>query len=118
MNNMKKYYAVYKCPASVMANWMKTPEAERKAMEEKMKGEWSEWEAKNKSMIKGSAGLGKTKLVTGAGVSDIHNDLMMYTIVEAETPEAAAEIFKNHPHFQIPEATIEVMESNPLPGMQ
>jgi hypothetical protein len=41
---------------------------------------------------------------------------MLYSIVEAESHEAAAKIFENHPHLGIPQASIEVMEANPLSG--
>jgi hypothetical protein len=42
---------------------------------------------------------------------------MLYCIIEAETHEAAAKLFANHPHLGIPEASIEIMELNPLTGM-
>ncbi len=115
---MKKFYAVYKCPTSVIADWMKTPEAERKAMEDKMKGDWATWAAKVGGAVKETAGLGKTKTVSTAGVADTSNDLMMYSLVEAESAEAAAALFAGHPHLQIPQATIDIMEANTLPGMQ
>ncbi len=113
-----KFYAIYRAPQTVIEEWMKKPEEERKAEEQKMMGEWQVWAEKNKGMIVESAGLGKTKQVTGSGVADVKNDLMMYTIVEAETPEAAAEIFKGHPHLMIPGSTIDVMNSNIIPGTQ
>ena len=46
------------------------------------------------------------------------NDIMLYAIVEAETHEAAAKMFEGYPHLQIPQASIEVMEIHPLPGMK
>lgn len=39
---------------------------------------------------------------------------MMYSIVDAETPEDAAKIFEGHPHFGVPGATIEVMQINTI----
>lgn len=115
---MKKFFAIYRTPTSVIAKWMETPEAERKTMEAKMKTEWDAWQAAHALMVKETGGLGKTKHIALSGVSDTHNDLMMYSIVEAESPEEAAKIFEGHPHLQIPESTIEVMEANNLPGMQ
>jgi hypothetical protein len=41
----------------------------------------------------------------------------LYAIVEAESHEAAANAFKNHPHLTIPQASIEIMAINPLQGM-
>ncbi len=37
---------------------------------------------------------------------------MMYSFAEAESLEAAAAMFKNHPHFGIPGGWIEVMPVN------
>ena len=42
---------------------------------------------------------------------------MLYAIVQAESHDAAAAAFKGHPHLQIPEAAIEIMELNALPPM-
>jgi hypothetical protein len=41
-----------------------------------------------------------------------------YVIVEAESHEAAAQMFKNHPHFSIfPGEAVEIMECLPMPKM-
>lgn len=112
-----KFYAIYRAPQAVIAEWMQKPEAERKAEEQKMTAEWQEWARTHSSMITESAGLGKTKQVSASGVADVKNDLMMYTIVDAESAEAAAEIFTGHPHLAIPQATIDIMPANVIPGM-
>ena len=40
-----------------------------------------------------------------------------YVIVEAESHEAAAEMFADHPHFTIfPGDAVEIMECLPMPG--
>jgi len=116
---MKKFLVLYRAPVSVLEEWAKTDPAERKAMEEKMRGEWQKWTKENEGMLEGpGAGVGKTKRVTSEGTSDTKNDIMLYSTVEAESHEAAAKIFENHPHLGIPEASIEIMPINPLPGMQ
>ena len=63
------------------------------------------------------AGVGKTKRVTGQGTADTRNDIMLYAVVEAESHDAAARSFEGHPHLQIPQSSIEIMEINPLHGM-
>jgi hypothetical protein len=60
---------------------------------------------------------GKTKRVSSSGTSDTKNDIMLYSFVEAEPHEAAAKSFESHPHLQIPQSSIEVMEMRPLTGM-
>jgi hypothetical protein len=49
-------------------------------------------------------------------ISDIRNDVMLYAFVEAESHEAAAHMFEQHPHLQIPQSSIEVMEVRPMTG--
>ena len=115
---MKKFLVLYMAPAKVMEDWMKTPESERKAEEDKMKADWDEWMKTHGAKIKETAGAGKTKRVTKEGITDTKNDVMMFSLVEAETHEEVAEMFKNHPHFGIPEASIEIMPANYLPGME
>lgn len=71
--------------------------------------------AHTKMIISTDAG-GKTKRVTSSGVSDTRNDIILYSLVEAEFHEAAAKAFENHPHLQIPQASVEVMEIRPMGG--
>lgn len=111
---MQKYLVLYKCPVHVLDSWMQTPKEEMEREEQKMKQQWNEWSAKNAAHIVEVAGAGKTKSVNASGVSDIRNDIMLYSVVEVESHDAAAEIFKNHPHLQIPESTIEIMTINNL----
>lgn len=116
---MKKFLVLYRAPVQIIEQWMKTDPETRKVAEEKMQGEWQVWMSDHKSMLSGmTAGVGKTKQVSAAGTIDTKNDIMLYSMVEAESHEAAAAAFEGHPHFQIPGATIEVMPVNPLPGME
>jgi hypothetical protein len=75
--------------------------------------------ANQKSIVDGGAPLGKTKRVDQKGVSDARNDIGGYSVVEADSHDAAAKIFgKDHPHLQMmPGTWIEVTEIMPLPGM-
>lgn len=99
-------------PHSGLDEWMKLPEDERKAQEVKMQSDWNAWMAEHTDVVTDTAGVGKPKKVTESGVEDSRNDIMMYSFVEAESLEAAAEIFEGHPHFGIPGAWIEVMSIN------
>lgn len=107
-----KFFVTYQMPHAGLDEWMKLPEETRKAQETQMQNEWNAWMAAHANVITETAGVGKPKRVTAAGVEDARNDIMMYSFIEAETPEAAAEIFKGHPHFGIPGAWIEVMTVN------
>ncbi len=111
---MQKFLVHFIAPGSMMDEWMKTPQEEREAQEKKMKEEWGAWTGAHSDLIKETTGAGKTKKVTSEGVSDSRNDLMLYSIVEAESHEAAAKAFEGHPHFGIPGATIEVMTTRAM----
>jgi hypothetical protein len=51
------------------------------------------------------------------GVEGIRNALTAFTVVRAESHEAAAKMFERHPHFMLfPGDSVEVMECLPLPG--
>jgi hypothetical protein len=115
---MKKFLVTYLAPASVIDDWKKTEPAKRKQAEEKMQGEWKKWMGDHIGMFADTgAGVGRTKRVTNRGTTDTRNDIMLYAVVDAESHEAAAGAFEGHPHLQIPQSSIEVMEINPLQGM-
>lgn len=115
---MNEFLVLYRAPIAVLEEWMKKDPEERKNAEEKMKSEWDEWMRQHGKMIKETAGAGKTKRVAKDGIVDAKNDIMLFSIVEAESHEAAAELFKDHPHFGIPEASIEIMPVNHIPSAE
>ena len=107
-----KFFVTYQMPHEGLDAWMKLPETERKEQEGQMQSDWNAWMSDHTDAITETAGVGKPKRITGAEVVDARNDLMMYSFIEADSHEAAAEMFKDHPHFGIPGATIEVMSIN------
>jgi hypothetical protein len=107
---LKKFLVLYLVPDHVIANWAKTDPATKKAAEQKMQSDWQRWMSDHAKMITITEAAGKTMAVTSAGIGDIKNDIMLYSIVEAETHDIAAKAFANHPHLTIPESSIEVME--------
>lgn len=101
-------------PVAVIDEWMQKPEAERKDEEAKMKADWDAWTAAHTDTVLNTIALGKTKRVSASGVEDTRNDMMLSSYVQGESLEAVAEIFKDHPHFGIPGATIEIMDTRPM----
>jgi hypothetical protein len=80
-------------------------------------GKWEMWMKKNMASFADPGGpAGKTKQVAASGATDIKNDIGGYSIVQAESHEAAAALFADNPHFTMPGATVEVMEIMPMPG--
>ena len=106
---MNKFIVLFLAPATVMEEWMKTPQAERDPAEKKMREDWDEWMKSHSAMIKETNSGGKTKRITSDGVVDTKNDIMLYSIIEAESHEAAAKAFEGHPHLGIPQGSIEIM---------
>ena len=113
---MKKFLVLYMAPAAAFAEMMKTatPEMQQKGM-----AAWMAWMNANKaSLVDGGAPLGKTKRVDATGAKDARNDLGGYSIVQAESHDAAVKMFgKDHPHMMMPGGWIEVTEIMPVPGM-
>jgi hypothetical protein len=63
--------------------------------------------------------LGKTKRISKQGVADTRNNLAGFVVLQAESHDAAARLFLNHPHFTIfPGDGVEVMECLPIPGQK
>jgi hypothetical protein len=116
-DSKQKFMVLYMIPAAVMDDWVKTDPAVRQTAEQKMKDEWGTWMGRHGHMVLSSEAGGKTKRVTASGVADARNDIILYALVEAASHEAAAKAFENHPHLQIPQASIEVMAVRPTGGM-
>ena len=113
----QKFLVLYLIPASVMADWAKTDPTIRQAEEQKMQVAWRKWMGEHAKMNISTEAVGKTKRVTASGVSDTKNDIILCSFVEAESHDAAAKVFENHPHLQIPQSAIEVMSVRPMSGM-
>jgi hypothetical protein len=117
---MKKFLAIYIGTASSLegSEWYKMDEAKRKQLESSGIKAWGEWMMANQAAIVEQGGpLGKTKRTAAQGVSDIKNSMTGYVVIRAESHEAAAGMFKNHPHFTIfPGDSVEIMECLPIPG--
>jgi hypothetical protein len=116
---MKKFLAVYLGSEASMKKWEGLSEAARKEKEQAGMNGWMNWVNENKkSIVELGSPLGKTKLINPKGISDTKNALTAFTVVEAESHEAAAKLFLNHPHFSIfPGDSVEIMECLPIPGM-
>ena len=117
---MKKFLAIYIGTEDALkrSQWNELSEDKRKALEGSGINAWVEWGMTNAAAIVDQGGpLGKTKQVSPDGLADIQNLMTGYVIVQAESHEAAAKLFENHPHFAIfPGDSVEIMECLPLPG--
>lgn len=115
---MKNYLAVYTGSPAGRAEWDKLDERKRKDREATGMKAWGDWMVTHKAAVVVTGGpLGKTKLANAKGISDTRNNLVGYVVVQAESHDAAARMFTNHPHFTIfPGEAVEIMECLPIPG--
>jgi hypothetical protein len=113
---MKKFMVLYMASGAELEKMMKssTPEQQKKGTDA-----WMKWmNANESSLVDGGAPLGKTKRVDANGASNTKNEIGGYSIVQAESHDAATKIFgKDHPHLRMPGAWVEIVEIMPMPGM-
>jgi hypothetical protein len=116
---MKKFLAIYIGTEAALerTGWKQLDEQQRKARDAEGFKAWMEWGTANAATIVDmGTPLGKTKRASPEGIADIKNNMTGYVIVQAESHEAAARLFANHPHFTIfPGDSVEIMECIPLP---
>ncbi|MBZ0233045.1 MAG: hypothetical protein K8M05_12005 [Deltaproteobacteria bacterium] len=114
---MKTFLAIYTGTAEKLEQFKQLPEEERSRRETAGVKAWMEWGARHAAaIVDDGAPLGKTKRITSAGIADIRNNIAGYVLVQAESHEAAARLFLEHPHFTIfPGDAVEIMECLPMP---
>jgi hypothetical protein len=116
---MKKFLAIYIGTEAALerSQWNKLDDAERKQRQAAGFEAWMEWgRTHSAAIVDQGTPLGKTKRASPDGLADIKNVMVGYVVVQAESHEAAAKLFENHPHFTIfPGDSVEIMECLPLP---
>ena len=120
MSTSNTYLAVF-CGSKTSprrAAWDALPESDRRARERDGIAAWKAWVERHRNVIVAMGGpLGRTKRVTERGIDDTSNNLGAFTVVSAESHEAAAKLFEGHPHFVIfPGDSIEIMPVLPIPN--
>lgn len=116
---MKQFMAVFtgNTAAQERSGWDTLSDGDRKKREQDGIAAWGAWAAKNQAaIVEHGAPLGRTKRAGLNGVTDIKNNLAAYVVVQAESHEAAANLFAGHPHFTIfPGEAVEIMECLSVP---
>jgi hypothetical protein len=79
---------------------------------------WAAWaQAHQSALVDPGAPLFRKRRLTGHGVETFEDGKVAYSIVEADSHDAAVEVFRGHPHLALlPGNSIEVLECPPLPG--
>ncbi|HEY5809702.1 MAG TPA: YciI family protein [Povalibacter sp.] len=116
---MKQFLAIYlgSTAGFQRSDWATLDSAARKKKEGEGMKAWGDWMMTHKANVLVTGGpLGKTKRAARDGVTDTKNAMTGYVIVQADSHEAAATMFVNHPHFTIfPGESVEIMECPPIP---
>ena len=94
-----------------MRRWMaENPEMGKKGMEE-----WGVWMKNHMADFADmGAPIGKNTEVSASGAVEKSNDIGGYSILQAESKEAAEAILKDNPHFKMPGATVDLAELMPM----
>ena len=108
---MPRFLAVYIMSPESLARFMALPKAEQDAVDAAGVPQWEAWEARNApSFPDRGVMVGKTLRVSRDGIAPAVNAICGYLVVEAQTIEAAAQIFENHPHFSVfPGDSVDIM---------
>lgn len=101
-----------------MAQFQAFSETEKRELQIRGSKAWQQWAERHQAAIVHLGGpLGRTKRVSRSGIEDSRNNLGAFVMVQAESQQAAAQLFEQHPHFMIfPGDAVEVMECLPVPS--
>ncbi len=107
---MKKYMLLYKAPIAAEAQMNVSPEEMKKGMEP-----WMAWFSKcGAAIVDGGAPLGKGTQLFKSEETTTSSQIAGYTILQAENMDTVKKMVEGHPHFMLPDASIEILEIMPM----
>lgn len=110
---MKKFLVLYRMDMVKMREMMEHTSKEEQAKNMK---EWADWMEKHTASFADSgAPVGRNKQVDAHGVLEVGNDIGGYSIVQAESIEAATEMLATGPHLKMPGSVCDVMPIMEMP---
>jgi hypothetical protein len=99
---MPRFLAVYTMKPEDLAAFRSLPKAEQDAVDTVGLARWAAWEERHAASILDQGGMvGKTTRITKDGVAGAVNPFCGYLVVQAETADAAARLFEDHPHITV-----------------
>jgi hypothetical protein len=111
---MSKYVFIYHAPMTPADATPPTPEEVDAVM-----GEWNAWAGRvgDRMVDFGTPPAGGVRVSTD-GTSSSTREVAGYSIIEADSMDAALELAQSHPHHKMPGGCeIEVHEAQAIPGM-
>ena len=115
---MNRYLALYRSEAaltgmSVSEMFTNSPEQMAAGM-----AAWEAWHKKSGSAVADlGAPLDRSTSITGGAGAAEPTTITGYSILQAGSMEEAVALMKDHPHFHMPGASVQILEFVPLPGM-
>lgn len=71
---------------------------------------WEKWAVQHRpNIVDRGTMFGMNKHVTPEGAQDRRNELIGYSIVQANSYDDATEVFEGHPVFELPGGSVELM---------
>jgi hypothetical protein len=110
---MRKFLVLYNSPipaAEMMAN---ATSAEAQAGMDA----WMDWAKRNgESVVDLGVPLGAGAHISSGSISAASTEATGYSVMQAESLDAAAAMLQDHPHLLTPDGSIDVLEYLPMPG--
>ncbi|WP_167620216.1 hypothetical protein [Paracoccus ravus] len=108
---MPRFLAIYMMKPEAVTSFRSLPKAEQDAIDTVGVRNWADWEERNAASILDRGGMvGKTTRVTIKGMAGAVNTICGFLVVEAETAQAAAQMFLDHPHITVfPGDSVDIM---------
>jgi hypothetical protein len=79
---------------------------------------WQAWYQKcGSAVVDLGAPLDKSTTVKAGVAESSKTAIAGYSLVLAESMEAAVSLMQDHPHFRAPGGSVQILESVPMPGM-
>ena len=111
---MKKFLVIYGSTVSAREQMMKASPAQAKAGMDA----WMAWSQKaGKAIVDPGAPVGNAAKLSNGKTTETKSEVGGFSIFQSESRDALAALLADHPHFKMPDATIEVHELLSLPGM-
>jgi len=112
---MAKFMILYNASQSARDTMATTTPEQMKAS----MNEWIKWrdEASKTAKVDWGLPLQAVSRLTPSGVTDSDSDVSGYAIIEGDSKNTVVELLKNHPHLKRADASIDVLEMLPMPGM-
>ena len=111
---MTRFLVLYEAPTSAMEQMAKATPAQAKAGMDA----WMKWRDRNStSIIDLGNPVGNGARIQQGSTSKSKSTIAGFSIVEGKSIDDVKKMMTDHPHLQMPGATIEVLEFLPMPGM-